>query len=61
MKPYPFDIYLKTLVFFLFLFFERERVGGRGKGREGERILSRLHAQSRARHGAQSQNPDIMT
>ena len=36
--------------------------GGQGGAEgEGERILSRLHAQYRAQFGAQSHDPEIMT
>jgi len=45
---------------FSFLEIVRVRVGaGRGRGRQG--ILSRLHSQRRARCGARSRNPEIMT
>ena len=43
-----------NLFFILFLFFK-------GEVAEGERILSKLHAQRRAQHGARSHNCEIMT
>ena len=50
-----------------FFFFEREKVrehtqmhGGRVEG-DGERILSRPHAQQAAQHGVDLTNPEIMT
>ena len=56
--------FLKDFTYYLF---ERECVRehkqGRSRetGRGREKIMSRLHAQGRAWHGAQSQAPEIMT
>lgn len=46
------------ICFFFIFFREREHTG---KGRWRERILSMLHVQHRAQHGARSHNPEIMS
>lgn len=57
-------IFLKVYVC-MYVCFERERKHacklGRDRGREREKILGRLHAQHRARCGAQSRDHEIMT
>jgi len=40
---------------------EHIQVEGRGREGEGERIISRLHAQCGAQCGARSHDPEIMT
>ena len=57
-------LFITVVLFVLFYgllicFRARVREGG-GTKREGERILSRLHAEYRARGGAPSQDPKIM-
>ena len=47
-------------IIYMLLFFEKERRRKRGR-REGERILSRLHAQHRAQRRARSPDPEITT
>ena len=54
------------LPFFFFFFFLRftlflERAPKQGREKEGEKILSRLHAQHRAQRGTWSHDPGIMT
>lgn len=47
--------------YFFFFILEIEHEWGEGQGGEGEKILSRLHAQHGPRHGARSHYPGIMT
>ena len=50
--------YIQVFASIIFLFIPILRGGTEGEGREI--ILSRLHAQCRAQHGAQTHNPEIM-
>ena len=56
-----FSYYKWSWAYFYFLFLESERVSMRVGQEERERILSRLHAQCRARYRAWAHDPGIMT
>ena len=59
MYKYIFYILYVGRVIFNFFYYEEKSMSRRGEGGAG--ILSRLHAQGRVRHGAQSRDPGIMT
>ena len=60
-KPlWQFDI-ASCFSLFKIYFRERENTSGGEGQRETEKILSRLHAQRGARHGARSHDPGLMT